>query len=156
MTLYFAYGSNMSRTLMAARCPAARALGPVRLCGYRFIISGDRYASVAPAPGACVHGVLWRLTARDLAALNAYESLDSGLYRRVLLPVRHASGPVRALVYVGRSRQRGIPKPGYHDGIVLPAARDWALPKTYLEELARWSPASGARSRAGRTSGERR
>lgn len=154
MTLYFAYGSNMSRALMAGRCASARALGTARLAGYRFIISADRYASIVPAPGAAVHGVLWRLAARDLTALNIYESLDSGLYRRVLLPVRHAGGLARALVYVGRSRRPGTPRPGYHEDIVLPAARAWALPAPYLAELARWS--LGLRGARGCEPGERR
>lgn len=155
MTLYFAYGSNMSRALMAGRCRSAEALGPARLDGFRFIINGDRYASILRAPGATVHGVLWRLRARDLAALNVYEALDAGLYRRALLPVRHAGGLARALIYVGRSRRRGTPKPGYHDGIILPAAHDWALPAPYLAELARWSP-SGWHAKAGREPGDRR
>ena len=88
MTLYFAYGSNMSRALMRPRCPSAREVGVAALTGYRFIIMIDGYASVLPAPGGIVHGLLWRLTPRDRSALNAYECLDAGLYRDVTLPVR--------------------------------------------------------------------
>ena len=142
MTLHFAYGSNMSRPLMRARCAQARALGPARLTGWRFIITGDGYASVAPSPGAAVFGVLWQLTPRDLAALNAYESLATGLYRRRLLPVQYEGGQVRALVYVGRNRGIGRPRSGYHTGVVLPAARDWGLPEPYVAELERWSPSA--------------
>ncbi|HXW23776.1 MAG TPA: gamma-glutamylcyclotransferase family protein, partial [Xanthobacteraceae bacterium] len=87
MTLHFAYGSNMSRALMQRRCPGARALGPARLDGWRFTIMREGYASIVPAAGAAVHGVAWRLSPRDLAALNAYESLDRGLYLRRVLPV---------------------------------------------------------------------
>jgi gamma-glutamylcyclotransferase (GGCT)/AIG2-like uncharacterized protein YtfP len=140
MTLHFAYGSNMSRELMRRRCPAAQAIGPARLDGWRFLVTPDGYASIAPAPGSTVHGVLWRLTPRHLAALNAYESLDSGLYRRRLLAVRTAGRLVRALTYVGRRLGEGRPRPGYQDGIVLPAARAWGLPPHYVAELARWAP----------------
>ena len=87
MTLHFAYGSNMSRALMQRRCPGARALGPARLDGWRYVVMHEGYASVAPAPGVAVHGVVWRLSPRDLAALNAYENLASGLYVRRVLPV---------------------------------------------------------------------
>ena len=66
---------------MRTRCAAAIPLGPAVLRGWRYVIV-QGYGSVASAPGICVHGVLWRLTPRDLAALNAFESLDSGLYRR--------------------------------------------------------------------------
>src|SRR3982074_1478537 len=78
MTLYFAYRANMERAAMRARCPGAAALGPARLSGWRYVIASG-YGSVAQAPGAGVFGVLWRLSPHDLAALNVFESLDSGL-----------------------------------------------------------------------------
>ena len=139
MTLYFAYGSNMARAPMDRRCPTARARGPAVLEGWRFLITVDGYASVRHAAGRVVHGVLWDLAPRDLAALNAYESLDSGLYRRVLLNVRAEDGPERALVYVGRATRAGRPRPGYMED-VLAAARDWRFPACYIAELGRWAP----------------
>ena len=147
MPLHFAYGSNMSQALMRRRCPAAQAIGRAKLAGWDFIITGDGYASVVPKAGGIVHGVLWRLTARDLAALNAYESLDTGLYRRRILPVRaHEGGPAeRALVYVARDRRRGRPLPGYQ-AIVVAAARDWELPAGYVRRLERWGN-GGVRAR---------
>ena len=39
MTLHFAYGSNMSRALMQARCPRAEAIGTATLSGWRFLIN---------------------------------------------------------------------------------------------------------------------
>ena len=145
--LHFAYGSNMSRLLMGRRCPTAVALGTARLAGWRFIIMGGGYASVAPSPGDEVHGVLWRLAPRDLAALNAYESLDTGLYRRRMLAVTYDGGRVPALTYLARDRSEGRPKPGYQD-IVVKAAREWKLPEAYVRALERWAPSghSGARS----------
>src|SRR5260370_17793671 len=93
MTLHFAYGSNMSRALMSARCPGAEAIGTATLSGWRFVINPEGFGSIAPQPGGCVHGVLWRLSARDLAAVNAYESIDSGLYLRRRLAVRCGRAP---------------------------------------------------------------
>lgn len=147
MTLYFAYGSNMARAPMARRCPTARPHGPAALHGWRFVITTDRYASIVPAPGGVVHGVLWRLAPRDLAALNAYESLDSGLYRRARLGVRIRGRVARALVYVGRERAEGRPAPGYVETVVA-AGRDWRLPQRYLAELARWAPSGYRAARA--------
>ena len=140
MTLHFAYGSNMSRALMRAHAPDAQALGLARLGGYRFIITRDGYASVLPAPGETVHGVLWRLTPRDVATLNAYESIDSGLYRRAMLPVWRDTHREAALVYLARERGEGRPRPGYLDAVIA-AARDWDLPESYIRSLQRWSPA---------------
>src|SRR5438132_940098 len=56
VTLHFAYGSNMSRTLMRAHAPDAQPIGCARLCGYRFIITRDGHASVVPRAGSSVHG----------------------------------------------------------------------------------------------------
>ena len=138
MTLYFAYGANMERAAMRKRCPTAHPLGPALLRGWRYVIA-QGYGSVAPAPGACVHGVLWRATPRDLAALNAFESLDSGLYRRAMLTIEVGGRRVRALVYVGRQRGKRRPMPGYQERLVA-AAQDWRLPPRYIAELARLAP----------------
>ena len=144
MTLYFAYGANMERAAMARRCPGASARGPARLRGWRYVIA-EGYGSVAPAPGSCVYGVLWRLTPRDLAALNAFESLDSGLYRRAMLTVEAGASRARALVYVGRRRGKCRPMPGYQERLVA-AAQDWQLPPFYIDELRRLAPSyRGAR-----------
>ncbi len=132
--LYFAYGSNMHRPMMRRRCPGARLEGRAVLWGHRFIVMRQGYASVVPAPGHCVHGVLWRLTARDVAALNAYEGLDGGLYRTASMPVVMERRCRRALVYVGRCRIPGRPRPGYME-LVTDAARDVALPPRYIRSL---------------------
>ncbi len=137
MTLYFSYGSNMNRALMRRHCRAGKEVGTAALPGYRFIITIDGYASIVPYPGGIVHGVIWRLTPRDLAALNAYESLDSGLYVRMTLPVLFGGGRIAAMVYVARRREAGRPRPGYLD-VVVDAAREWGLPEEYVASLARW------------------
>jgi gamma-glutamylcyclotransferase (GGCT)/AIG2-like uncharacterized protein YtfP len=136
--IYFAYGANMERAGMRSRCAAAAPLGPAVLRGWRYVIA-QGYGSVAPVSGACVHGVLWRLTPRDLAALNAFENVDSGLYRRARLTVEAGASPVRALVYIARQGGRPRPMPGYQERLVA-AARDWGLPARYIAELARLAP----------------
>ncbi len=107
MTLYFAYGSNMHSAAMQARCPSARAIGPAELSGYQFFIGVDGWGSVRRQAGGVVHGVLWKLTPRDLAALHAYELLDKGLYDLRTLPVRAGARNVSALIYLLRRRQTG-------------------------------------------------
>ena len=76
MTLYFAYGSNMSRAAMARALPGRARVGPARLDGYRFLRRHRRLGlGQAERRATRVHGVLWRLTPRDIAALHAYELL---------------------------------------------------------------------------------
>jgi len=141
MTLHFAYGSNMSRPLMRKRCPAAQAVGRATLVGRRFVITPEGYGSVVAQAGAVVHGVLWRLTPRDLAAINAYESLDCGLYVRRIFPVRHGARRVAALTFVAPRGGEGAPRPGYI-AVVADAARDWNFPEPYIRSLRRWSPSA--------------
>ncbi len=152
MTLHFAYGSNMSRALMQMRCPGATALGTGTLAGWRFLVTPDGVGSIAPRPGALVHGVLWRLGPRDLAAINAYEALDSGLYFRRRLPVLRGGRRESALVYIARREGEGRPRPAYI-GVVVEAAREWALPEAYIRSLQRWSP-SGWRGARPKDTGE--
>jgi hypothetical protein len=137
--LHFAYGSNMSVRHMRARCPGAEPLGTATLAGWRFVINPEGYGSIEPRAGGLVCGVLWRLTPRDLAAINAYENVAGGLYNRRMLPVLRKSWREAALVYIARRRGEGLPRPGYID-LVVAAARDWKLPERYISSLQRWSP----------------
>jgi hypothetical protein len=145
--LHFAYGSNMSRAVMRANAPGAVPIGAAMLANYRFVITADGYASVEPTRAETVHGVLWRLTSRDRVSLDAWESIASGLYRPETLPVRHAGRRRMALVYVTDRRRSGRPRPGYME-IVMAAAREWELPRSYIASLTRWvRPRSGATCR---------
>jgi len=136
MPLYFAYGSNMNRAAMRLRCPSSRALGRARLARHKFFIMSAGYASVKCDPSADVHGVLYELALSDIPGLDRYEEVGRGLYNKVVQPVlREAGAPVRALVYVGRSRVEGKPSAAYLDAIIG-AAKDWSLPDAYMSYLA--------------------
>jgi hypothetical protein len=147
MALYFAYGLNMDRDGMRQRCPGAVALGPAVLEGHRFFVGLAGWGSVRPAAGQKVHGVLWRLTPRDLAVLHAYELLHKGVYEMRHRSVRCGSRRVSAMIYLLRQRQDGGARPGYVEACAA-AARDWQLPERYVRSLERWSPSRwrGARS----------
>lgn len=139
MTWYFAYGSNMSRALMQARCPGASPVDTADLPGWRFIVTAEGFGSIVQRPGAMVCGVLWRLGPRDVAAVNAYEAINSGLYLRRTLAVRCAGRRVPALTYVSPGRGEGVGRPAYIQ-LVVGAAREWQLPASYIRSLERWSP----------------
>jgi len=142
MTLYFAYGSNLSRAGMRRRCPGAHAVGTAVLDDHRFIVGKDGWGSVIPARGHRVHGVLWRIGPRDRAVLHAYELLDKGLYAVRTLPVRQntkfGTRRVAAMTYVLRRQTPGRPKPGYVE-MIAACARDWKLPEPYIRSVERWS-----------------
>jgi gamma-glutamylcyclotransferase (GGCT)/AIG2-like uncharacterized protein YtfP len=147
MPLYFAYGANMDRQAMAERCPRSRALGRARLARHRLFVMAEGYVSVASDPRASVHGVLWDLAQADVAALDRFEEVGRGLYKKIVQPVlREPVGSVRALVYVGATAIPGAARPSYLDGVIT-AARAWELPAAYvayLESLAE-TPRSASR-----------
>jgi gamma-glutamylcyclotransferase (GGCT)/AIG2-like uncharacterized protein YtfP len=143
--LYFAYGSNMDAAAMARRCPASRPLGLARLARHRFAILQAGYATIVRDPSATVHGVLYDLALADVPALDRYEDIARGLYRKVTQPVlRKEGGPVRALVYIGAGPSGGQPKPAYMEAVIA-AAQAAGLPASYLAFLATF--AAGNRSR---------
>jgi cation transport regulator ChaC len=150
---YFAYGSNMHRAVMRKHAPQAEPLGAATLAGHRFIITTDGYASVAPAAGETVHGLLWRLTPRDRVTLDAWENVADGLYRAETLPVAQSGEVVPALVYIARERPLGRPRPGYME-VVIAAARLLELPADYINFLAEWLPQGADKDGAGPRFGE--
>jgi hypothetical protein len=137
--LHFAYGSNMHRGVMRKHAPAAAPLGVARLTDYRFVITSDGYASVAPVRRHHVYGLLWRLTPRDRVMLDLWENIAAGQYRAEMLPVIQGGRRRPALVYVARRRPPGRPKAGYME-IVVAAARALALPEDYVASLEAWLP----------------
>lgn len=142
MPLYFAYGSNMSATLMRRHAPSAAAVGVATRRQWRFIIGHCGYGSIEPAPGHTLRGVVWKISLRDLVGLDIYENIASGLYfrrdLRVVLDNQVEHGPIRAQAYVLRKKGTGRPRPRYIESIMR-AGRDWNLPNDYLREISRWN-----------------
>jgi hypothetical protein len=102
MPWYFAYGANMSLRLLAKRSIVPRASEPGVLADHRLVFTAKGYpwmaepawASVEPAVGEAVHGVLHDVDADAIALLDR---LEGALYRRVDVDVLGAnSGVVRA------------------------------------------------------------
>ena len=77
---YFAYGSNLNVAQMAQRCPGAKLLGRIKLPGWKLVFRG--VADAIQEPGAFCYGGVWRITPEDEAALDTYEGVRHGLYRK--------------------------------------------------------------------------
>jgi cation transport regulator ChaC len=145
--LYFAYGSNMWRKQMRERCPDHECLGvavlkdhalcfprssPIRLCGV---------AGIEAKPGAEVWGVVYRLSARDLAVLDKREGYDparsaqENRYNRQTIRVVMRGKELDCLTYVAR------PEPGTHVpstdymSAIIAGAEENGLPEVYVAEL---------------------
>jgi gamma-glutamylcyclotransferase (GGCT)/AIG2-like uncharacterized protein YtfP len=139
MRLYFAYGSNMDRAHMAKLCRGGEALGVATAENQIYYIAASGYASIAPRRNARVYGVLWKINAQDLGKLDAYESVETGLYCAAAIPVRHNGKLLRAMIYYALEAKPGYPKPGYQENIIA-AARDWQFPSEYLAHLEKFLP----------------
>ena len=134
--LYFAYGSNMDRAHMARLCPQAEPYGVASLRSYKYVMAASGYATVIPWPGAFVHGVLWKVGPKEIAALDRYEDVAGGLYRAVHLPVNYNDRLLRALVYLACGEKTGTTPAGYTEKIVS-AAKEWNLPPDYVAYIER-------------------
>src|SRR6478736_3987821 len=99
MQSYFAYGSNLSVTQMAERCPDATDPRPATLADHDWLINERGVATVEALDGGQVHGVLWQISDRDLTVLDSAEGVPVR-YRRDRLTVQTADGPAEAWVYV--------------------------------------------------------
>lgn len=120
--LYLAYGSNLNKPQMEARCPTARVLGTAALEGWRLAFRGrgaGNYLTIQPAPGFSVPVAVWAVTGEDERALDAYEDYPA-FYDKVPLPITYQElGTGRALsrdafVYIMREGfPAGPPTPEY-------------------------------------------
>ncbi len=124
---------------MARLCPQAEPYGVASLRSYKYTIAASGYATVIPWAGSFVHGVLWKVAPKDIAALDGYEDVAGGLYRAVQLPVKYNGRLLRALVYLAIGDKSGATPPGYIEKIIA-AAKDWNLPADYVEYLAKQLP----------------
>lgn len=122
---YFAYGSNMDMEQMRRRCPDAKRIDTAVLHGWKFALDEVGYATVVPAAGASVPGLLWMLSDADEAELDVYEGVRYNCYEKVTLSIvpKRTSVPAQALVYVSlRGANEGAQVHGYLERIAHAAA----------------------------------
>ncbi len=132
----FAYGSNMWREQMRKRCPQSRLLGPAQLHGYRWIINIRGYANIVADVQGRVMGLVYAISATDEAALDQFEGVAQGRYRKALLEVRQGEERITALVYIDPLTVEGQPQPEYIHRINA-AIGDAQLPEEYVATVIR-------------------
>lgn len=106
--LYFAYGSNLKRSQMKFRCPAARPLCRAYLPDYLLEFKsngrGSGVASIRFARGAYVEGVLYKVTAVCLNNLDRYEGHPYVYQRQPVKVFSYDHTEYRAVTYVMNRR----------------------------------------------------
>ncbi|MEM7543523.1 MAG: gamma-glutamylcyclotransferase family protein [Pseudomonadota bacterium] len=142
---YFGYGSNMRRASLASKGVHADSVEPATLenwrltfnIGHPFEFEGN-VANVEPAPGAVVHGALYRFSPACLDSLDRYEGYGVFYDRHDLEIVTYTGTRTNALVYVGTPRvvvADGRPSERYRN-ILLQGARELKLADDHLRWLA--------------------
>ena len=104
--LYFAYGSNLSTRQMRSRCATARVEGRAVLRNYALAFGGfsarwgGPVATVVPANGAEVPGLLYVLQPADLRSLDHHEGHPFAYLRTKLVVTDEHGRRQRAVVYL--------------------------------------------------------
>lgn len=139
MLLYFAYGSNMSTARLRKRVPQAEpqesaVLRDRELRWHKRSKDGSAKCDAAAAPGAEVHGVLFRIPSVSLPALDTAEGCGYG-YERERVVVETKGGPQEALTYLATRLDPSLPVYECYKTHVVRGAEEHHLPEDYRRIL---------------------
>jgi gamma-glutamylcyclotransferase (GGCT)/AIG2-like uncharacterized protein YtfP len=138
--MYAAYGSNMDPAQMARRCPHSPQQGTGWLEGWRLTFGGENLgwegslATVVEAQGQQVFVVLYEVSEADEAALDRWDGVTLGYYRKSKVRVSTLEGDVLAWLYVLNDYEGGLPSARYL-GNLADSAELAGAPADYVAEL---------------------
>ncbi|MDI6840477.1 MAG: gamma-glutamylcyclotransferase [bacterium] len=131
--LYFAYGSNLHLEQMLERCKDAEPLTQAILEGYQMIYRRGVATVEKASKRDRVFGAVYKISKRDLAALDRYEGYPILYYRELLQVETRGMGEVKAITYMMHKCYRpSLPRTGYYK-VIEEGYRNWALPIEALE-----------------------
>jgi len=149
MPLYFAFGSNMDARQMARRCPESEAMGPGTLVDHRLVFRGPSknrgggVLSVDANPGDAVHGVVYRVTVADLAALDRFEGAPQWYLRASRTVVGAGGEPLEVVIYRLPERVTEMPPTAAYLEQVAAAFDDLGMDPGPLHGAAERATAAG-------------
>lgn len=138
--LYFAFGANMSREVLAGR-RGLRPLDarPAILPGHRLVFDlpgipmvEPAFASIVPDETGQVHGVAWTLTTEDMRRLDSFES---GRYARRPHTVEVRGRSTEAQAYVNRRPGRALRPSRRYLLLLARGAEEHGLPAEHVAWL---------------------
>src|ERR1700734_1905453 len=138
--MYAAYGSNMDPAQMARRCPHSPRRGTGWLEDWRLTFGGAELgwegalATVVEAGGQHVFVVLYEMNEADEAALDMWDGVTLGYYRKFKVRIATLDGDVLAWLYVLNGYEGGLPSARYL-GILADAAEAAGAPSDYVADL---------------------
>ncbi|MBR0315369.1 MAG: gamma-glutamylcyclotransferase [Synergistaceae bacterium] len=110
-----AYGSNLSISQMAYRCPDAKIIGTGKINDYKLVF---RYhADIEKSVGSYVPVLVWELTAADEKQLDRYEGVKGGYYHQEDVTVLMDDGKQKeVMVYIMNNQETpSLPSPEYFE-----------------------------------------
>ena len=129
----FFYGSFMSPAVLAKADVRPTDLQKARLDGWELTIAPR--ATLMPAPGRSVHGILARLTHAELGQLYGKDFFGFGTYLPEAVLVTPASGnPLPGITYISWRLEGGKPTGEYVEKI-LSVAREHSFPEDYVRHI---------------------
>ena len=140
MTLYAAYGSNLDPHRMAEKAPASPVYGTGWLRGWRLTFAGEDLGWGAPMctvvedERESVFVMLYDVPFVDEQALDVWEDLDLGLWRKIRVRVSTLDGDPLAWLYVLDAYEGGLPSAHYLS-VLADAAEHAGAPTDYLTDL---------------------
>jgi gamma-glutamylcyclotransferase (GGCT)/AIG2-like uncharacterized protein YtfP len=138
--MYAAYGSNMDPAQMAQRCPHSPQRGSGWLQDWRLTFGAEdlgwegALATVVEAGGQHVFVVLYEMNEADEAALDMWDGVTLGYYRKFKVRIATLDGDVLAWLYVLNGYEGGLPSARYL-GILADAAESAGAPSDYVADL---------------------
>ena len=138
--LYFAYGSNMSVRRLKGRVASCQRIGLGTLFEHKLLFhkissvdgSGKCAAQFTGASADKVIGVLYRVSAQDLATLDEIEGAG---YERVDTMCHHAGKAVAVQAYLATHIDPALKPLHWYRQHVLYGARENRMPDNYIEYL---------------------
>ncbi len=138
---YFAYGSNMLRQRLLARCPNSTFAGRATLAGYHLSFDkrstdGSGKCTITSDASCNVKGALWNITEAEMPALDRLEGVGRG-YQRCSVAVTRNDGTIKKEVqtyHAPRSRV-GIGPYDWYLALVIAGAKQHSLPDDYIARL---------------------
>jgi gamma-glutamylcyclotransferase (GGCT)/AIG2-like uncharacterized protein YtfP len=130
---YFAYGSNLSREQMSARCPDSEPRFVAALPNHRLIFTGwsrqwrGGVASIKPLQGKKVVGAVYEISERDLRLLDKFEGYPAN-YDRVTKRVITEGGQwLEVVTYIKRQQSEETEPSRNYLTLIQQGYRDWGI-----------------------------
>ncbi len=140
MTLYAAYGPSLDPSYMARLAPASPVHASGWLTNWRLTFAGEQIGwdgslvTVVEDQGHQVFVMIYDVPTQDERALDAWEGVDLGLWRKLRVRVDTMEGQVLAWLYVIDDYEGGLPSAHYLETVAT-AAEVAGAPHDYVQGI---------------------